>query len=79
MIYLCLLIYLLIIPFTAIVVVKYKLDPIEDDMYERWYRNELAFWCCIWPLMWMLYIGGYAVKGVGRFLNVVTEPFRKED
>lgn len=79
MIYLYLLIYLLMIPFTAIIVVKYKLDPLEDDLYEHYYRNMLTFWSCVWPLIWMLYIVVYAAKGVGRLINIATEPFREKD
>jgi hypothetical protein len=79
MIYLYLLIYLLMIPLTAIIVVKYKLDPVEDEMYERWYRVALTFWSCAWPLLWMLYIVVYAAKGIVSLINAVTEPFREND
>jgi hypothetical protein len=75
MIYLYLLIYLLMIPFTAIIIVKYKLDPMEDELYDPYNRNGLAGWSCIWPLIWFIYIGCWIAQGVAAGIRAITAPF----
>lgn len=86
MIYLYLLIYLFTIPLTAIVIVKYKLDPFDNSLHKPNARDQLAWWACFWPLLWVIYLLCWVSQGMGFVcqrivagITAITAPYDEED
>ncbi len=87
MIWFILLFYAIMVPISVFVVVKYRIDPMDDNLWRRYQRGDLVAISCLWPVLWIVFgsktllglIGDVFARIAGSSMGQFLERLDKEN
>ena len=78
--FLCFALYLALIPLTAVGIVKYRTDPVDDDLWKKHNWNTLIGLSFVWPILWCMLLVAFAGKSlIIRFRALLSAYDREEE